>query len=289
MACCASGRKIQRASHLERPSWPSMSIWFAPSTSPSPSLSPSSYSSRHHDREESRKIGDLDASKVKGPEALASPGSHDGEILLVRQATKVRAFKWDAATRDWELVGDVTDAKNNVIDGVEYDQVINVTLDDGNRRLGYMNGGAYACCMLSCTSTIDCHLCCATENPYIAAQRFLLQNEDLPRDYEDQLVDFIIRNLERRESQTLTMGGGLGGRADPITGNSGWHPSAAAPAAAPAPAIRAPTTDPVRAQLLAVVSRVPTCARAYPPSRAEQDHSTRTDVLVLSATDCGTL
>ena len=75
----------------------------------------------------------------------------------MRQATKVRAFKWDAATRDWELVGDVTDAKNNVIDGVEYDQVINVTLDNGNRRLGYMNGGAYACCTLSCTSSIDAH------------------------------------------------------------------------------------------------------------------------------------
>lgn len=54
------------------------------------------------------KIGDLDTSNLVGVDRLASPGEADGQIIMVRDGSKVMAHSWSSAENAWQTIGEVS-------------------------------------------------------------------------------------------------------------------------------------------------------------------------------------
>ncbi|KAJ3371504.1 hypothetical protein GGF31_003113 [Allomyces arbusculus] len=156
-------------------------------------------------------IGDLNKEKLPGPEALQSPGTKEGQILMVKTETSVEAHQWSMGQRKWVKVGDVVDAigsgRKQVHDGKEYDYVFDIDLGNGS--------------MLKLPYNV-------ADNPYTAAQQFIWKHE-LSQEFLDQIAQFIVQNTRGE-----TLGAGTASYADPFTGGSRYTP-AAAPATATAP------------------------------------------------------
>eukprot|EP01125_Pyxidicula_operculata_P010219 TRINITY_DN3364_c0_g1_i1.p1 TRINITY_DN3364_c0_g1~~TRINITY_DN3364_c0_g1_i1.p1 ORF type:complete len:447 (-),score=137.39 TRINITY_DN3364_c0_g1_i1:47-1387(-) len=124
-------------------------------------------------------VGDLKFDQIPGPEVLLSPGKEDGQNQLVKKDGKAWLYSWKADGNIWEQIGEVMDAKDKdkgkrTLNGKEYDYVFDVEIGDGGpmRQLGYNLG----------------------ENPYIAAQNFILQN-DLDQNFLEQVAKFIMTNV----------------------------------------------------------------------------------------------
>lgn len=149
-------------------------------------------------------ISDIDEKNIKDISALQSPGTKDGQIIMVRNGAKVEAHEWNQTSAQWSKVGDVVSAKKNKkeYNGREYDFVFDVDIQEGapTLKLPY---------------NLD-------EDPWFAAQRFIDDNE-LSQDFLDQICTFIMDNTKdaRKES-----GGGPGAAAyhDPFTGGTRYVP-----------------------------------------------------------------
>lgn len=180
----------------------------------------------------SKVIGGVDVAKLPDAEnALAVSGKKDGENKIVKTADgKAEVHMWSASESRWTKVGDVVDGpsgsaslgKGN-IRGKSFDFVFEVEIGEGGKKekLGYNRG----------------------ENPYLAAQRFIDDNELSP-EFLDQIAQFIeqqvppdaLQSTENAPSDPLTGGsryvpgggtGAAGGSAggDPLTGRSRYVPS----------------------------------------------------------------
>ncbi|KAJ1568201.1 hypothetical protein HK405_003290, partial [Cladochytrium tenue] len=150
----------------------------------------------------SNQIGDVDKTKLPGPEALLMPG-RPGQVIMVRAGGgEVEAHQWDGANQEWQKVGEVVDAvsssRKQVYQGREYDYVFEIDIGGGaNLKLPYN----------------------ATENPYTAAQRFIDLHE-LSQDFLDQIADFIVKNTGGADIGPAQPGA----YADPFTGGSRYVP-----------------------------------------------------------------
>ncbi|KAN0065121.1 hypothetical protein ACQY0O_001618 [Thecaphora frezii] len=160
-------------------------------------------------------VGDIRKDDLPGPEALAQPGSKEGQTKMVRNGDIVEAHQWSASSASWvkigEVVGGVGSGQKKLHEGKEYDYVFDVDIADGVPPL-----------------KLPYNL---SENPYAAAQRFLEAN-DLSNEYIEQVVRFIDKNTEGVSI------GASSSYVDPFTGASRYTaaPNAAppsAPAAAP--------------------------------------------------------
>eukprot|EP00005_Dracoamoeba_jomungandri_P004829 CAMPEP_0174251374 /NCGR_PEP_ID=MMETSP0439-20130205/1216_1 /TAXON_ID=0 /ORGANISM="Stereomyxa ramosa, Strain Chinc5" /LENGTH=807 /DNA_ID=CAMNT_0015331667 /DNA_START=17 /DNA_END=2440 /DNA_ORIENTATION=- len=147
-------------------------------------------------------VGDLNTEKLPGEEALTVAGK-EGETKMIKRGNKVEAHQWDGAAEKWVKLGEVVDAVGNsskaVIAGEEYDYVFDVDLGDGGptKKLGYNT----------------------TENPYMAAQRFLWR-EGLNQGFLDQVAEFIAENVKG-----ITLGATEPQQSvDPFTGRSRYVP-----------------------------------------------------------------
>lgn len=163
-------------------------------------------------------VGDIKKEDLPGAEALAQPGSKEGQTKMVKNGDVVEAHQWSAASQQWvkigEVVGGVGSGQKKLHEGKEYDYVFDVDIADGVPPL-----------------KLPFNL---SENPYAAAQRFLEKN-DLPQQYIDQVVKFI---------ETNTQGVSLGGPqyVDPYTGASRYQPAGGASGSASTAAAPTPTT-----------------------------------------------
>ncbi|KAK9464179.1 WD40-repeat-containing domain protein [Lipomyces oligophaga] len=124
----------------------------------------------------SNQVGNVNKEKLPGLEALESPGTEVGKVIMVRTPTSsVDAYQW-SGTR-WDKVGEVVSAvgsaQKQTYEGREYDYVFEVNISDDKPVLKLPYN--------------------ATENPYDAARRFLEKNE-LPLSYLDETAKFIERN-----------------------------------------------------------------------------------------------
>ncbi|KAG8908532.1 hypothetical protein FRB99_005892 [Tulasnella sp. 403] len=165
----------------------------------------------------SQTSGMVDASTLPGEEALNTPGTKEGQNKLVKSpAGRVDVYTWTGGT--WMKVGEMTDAVGSTTKkmyrGREWDYVFEVDVKEGAPKLKLPYN--------------------ANENHYVAAQRFLNDN-DLPPAYLDQVAKFI-------EQQT----GGISLPAsnefvDPYTGASRYQASAATQ---PTRGASAPASDP---------------------------------------------
>lgn len=153
-------------------------------------------------------VGDVQKDSLPGAEVLSEPGK-EGQVKMVRNGDMVEAHQYSTSSGQWEKIGEVVggvgSSQKKLHDGKEYDYVFDVDIEDGAPPLKLPYN--------------------ASENPYVAAQRFLEKNE-LPLGYLDQVVSFIEKN---------TAGVQLGGEdqfRDPYTGGTSYRPGAAAPSAA---------------------------------------------------------
>ncbi|TIA91274.1 hypothetical protein E3P99_01156 [Wallemia hederae] len=152
----------------------------------------------------SRSSNGINPKDVKSPESLQQPGDRDGQVMLVKDAQTVSAYSWSLTEKQWKKIGEVVDAAGGVdpskrvkhTDGKEYDYVFDVDIEDGKPPLKLPYN--------------------VSENPYVAAQRFLEKNL-LPLTYLDETVKFI-------ESNTSGVELGQGSQyVDPYTGTSRYQ------------------------------------------------------------------
>eukprot|EP01130_Rhizamoeba_saxonica_P009718 TRINITY_DN3965_c0_g2_i1.p1 TRINITY_DN3965_c0_g2~~TRINITY_DN3965_c0_g2_i1.p1 ORF type:complete len:728 (-),score=186.10 TRINITY_DN3965_c0_g2_i1:569-2752(-) len=115
-------------------------------------------------------IGDLNLNQLAGPEALLKPGTTDGETLMVRESEGAFVYHWEASSRQWKKLGSL----ENAIEQKDYDLSFDVEIGEGGRtkKLGYNRG----------------------ENPYVAAQRFIDENE-VPQNFLETIAQFVIKNV----------------------------------------------------------------------------------------------
>ncbi|WRT66660.1 uncharacterized protein IL334_003620 [Kwoniella shivajii] len=154
-------------------------------------------------------IGDVKQSDLPGIEALGREGKKDGQVLMIKNNGVVEAYQWSGPTSTWQQIGQVVDAigqgRKQLYEGQEYDYVFDVDVAEGVPPLKLPYN--------------------ASENPWIAAQRFLDKNE-LPSTYCEQVVEFIQKN-----TNGVTLGQGNGGGndfVDPFTGGSRYTGSTSA-------------------------------------------------------------
>lgn len=164
--------------------------------------------------------GSVDKNKLPGEEALNTPGKKEGENKLVRSASgAVDVYTWTGGS--WLKVGEMTDAvgttEKKTYMGKEWDYVFEVDVQEGAPKLQLPYN--------------------ANENPYVAAQRFLGQN-DLPMSYLDQVVKFI-------EQQVGGVNIGSSNEyVDPFTGASRYQPGSSAGSSSAAPSAASGYSDP---------------------------------------------
>ena len=124
-------------------------------------------------------LGDIQKDKLPGLEALSKKGTKEGQVIMVRNRDSVEAHQWDASGQSWTKIGDVMDAvgsgRKQLHNGVEYDYVFDVDVEDGKPSLKLPYN--------------------ASQNPYEAATRFIQAN-DLPASYLEQVASFIVTNTK---------------------------------------------------------------------------------------------
>eukprot|EP00053_Salpingoeca_punica_P013743 m.124455 g.124455 ORF g.124455 m.124455 type:complete len:752 (+) comp16292_c0_seq2:70-2325(+) len=117
---------------------------------------------------QAQQLGDLDKSKLKGREALGTPGTRDGQTIMVNHQGKVEAYEWKDAKFQWEFTGEVTNAVED-----KADFTFDVELDGRSLKLTHNR----------------------KDNPYTSAQRFI-DNNDLSQTFLQEIVDFITKNSD---------------------------------------------------------------------------------------------
>lgn len=166
--------------------------------------------------EQSKELGGVKVNDLPGPESLLQEGT-EGQTRLVRQPNgKVLCYQWTKGT--WECLGDVMGASGGsketsgklLYEGKEFDFVFNVDIEDGAPPLKLPFN--------------------RTEDPWLAAQRFIHKN-DLPQVYLEQVANFIIKNANLGALPAMT---GETHFADPFTGEGRYIPTGGETSAAPA-------------------------------------------------------
>uniref|UniRef100_A0A7S1XE35 Phospholipase A-2-activating protein n=1 Tax=Compsopogon caeruleus TaxID=31354 RepID=A0A7S1XE35_9RHOD len=140
----------------------------------------------------------VDVSKFENAAiALQEPGSKDGEQRVVRRGDSAEVHRWSASSSMWEKVGDVVGNPAMTPKGnVSYDWTFDVDAGNGRemKKLGYNRG----------------------EDPYIAAQRFIDENQLSP-EFLDQISEFLIQQVGEHMPRALSSG-------DTLTGASRYVP-----------------------------------------------------------------
>jgi phospholipase A-2-activating protein len=106
------------------------------------------------------------------------PGKKDGDVKLFNKDSKAFSYRWDGNVGAWVEIGEVTGFAGEVVDGVMYDQVLPIEIEDtvsgtGIRHLKIgFNAG---------------------DNPWVVAQKFC-ENHRLEADYTGQIAQYIQQN-----------------------------------------------------------------------------------------------
>lgn len=109
--------------------------------------------------------------------ALTVPGDKDGAIKMVNCKGQPTAFVWNASKQSWDEIGNVlgAQAKKKVVNGIEYDQVVDIDVNGGQKviPLGF---------------NVD-------DDPKEIAKSFA-GNYGLGKEYEQQIADYIGKHVD---------------------------------------------------------------------------------------------
>ena len=169
-----------------------------------------------------QQMGEINKEKLPGPEFLTQKsGTKDGQVVMIREDNgSVTAHTWSTAASQWTNVGTVVDAvgsSGKKIDylGKDYDYVFDVDIEDGKPPL-----------------KLPFNL---SQNPHEAAAIFLQDNE-LPMSYNDQVVDFILKNTQGATlGQSSQSSGQAPAGSDPWGMESRYRPGESQPSSSPPP------------------------------------------------------
>ena len=139
---------------------------------------------------------------------LESPGSHDGQTVVVKEGAAAMAYCWNQSEATWEKMGEVirppgvSAANHQYPDGEHnphaWDFVFDVDVADGVPPLKIKaNTG---------------------DNAYEIADNFIAEN-NLPTSYREQIVSFLLQNSHGRLRSGISTQA-----ADPYTGSSAYVP-----------------------------------------------------------------
>ena len=86
----------------------------------------------------------MKVSDMPGPEALNIPGRRDGQTKMIKDGNTISVHSWSEAEAQWKKVGDVVgqpkskdssgrgkDGGKVMYEGVEYDHVFHIDIDEG--------------------------------------------------------------------------------------------------------------------------------------------------------------
>lgn len=156
---------------------------------------------------------------VEGSAAALPPGTTEGEALVRVDGAQRERLQWSSSQAQWVRTGIVSDSvapsQKPTFEGVSYDYVFDVDIAEGAPPLKLPYN--------------------VSENPYVAASRFLERNE-LPASFLDQVVRFLEKNTQGVQMSAPSA-------VDPYTGSARYTPAETAPAAPAA----APATDDAKA------------------------------------------
>ncbi|KAK7264325.1 hypothetical protein RJT34_31932 [Clitoria ternatea] len=148
-----------------------------------------------------KRVGGLKLEELPGLEALKIPGTSDGQTKVVREGDNGVAYAWNMREQNWDKIGEVVDGPEEsnrpVFDGLQYDYVFDVDIEDGMpiRKLPYNR----------------------SDNPYDVADKWLLK-ENLPLSFREQIVQFILQNTGQKN---ITFDASF---RDPFTGSHAYIP-----------------------------------------------------------------
>ena len=144
--------------------------------------------------------------KLEHISALLQPGDRDGAYKFIDEQGAGWAYQWSSAQGEWIKIGQLTEGPgdsgsggaSNEINGVRYDRVVPVEMDDGvSRKIGWNTG----------------------ENPYEVAARWLADN-NMPEYFREQIVQFVIQNSPESQGGFFSRADAdAQNNADPLSGN----------------------------------------------------------------------
>jgi len=156
--------------------------------------------------------GDFDASSLGGEEALAVPGTREGQKKMVKDANGTPVlYQWSSASSAWEKVGEIVGSSGGgdgaslgkkLYRGQEYDYVFDIQIDTGNVLKLPFNRG---------------------DDAWMAAQKFIWDNVEngVHQGMLDQVAHHIMANTPGNAPTAI-------GNADPFTSAGAYRPSSSA-------------------------------------------------------------
>ena len=110
--------------------------------------------------------------------STSHPGKKDGDVRMFNKGGKPFSYRWDGSSKTWTEVGEVMGGAGELVEGVLYDKVLPIEIEDvvggtGIRslKIGFNNG----------------------DNPYVVAQKFC-EKHRLEMDYTGQVAEYIQKN-----------------------------------------------------------------------------------------------
>ncbi|XP_012173007.1 phospholipase A-2-activating protein [Bombus terrestris] len=157
-----------------------------------------------------QELGGIKVKDLPDAKTLLQPGQRDGQTKIVNDGDAIRAYSWSQNEQKWIKIGNVMGASGGSVatsgkqlyNGIEYDYVFSVDIQDGvpPLKLPYNND----------------------QDPWHVAQKFLHDNS-LSQLFLDQVANFIIKN-----SQSAPVMKTDAQYADPFTGGSRYIPQSTA-------------------------------------------------------------
>ncbi|XP_071874817.1 phospholipase A2 activator protein [Bombus fervidus] len=157
-----------------------------------------------------QELGGIKVKDLPDAKTLLQPGQRDGQTKIVNDGDAIRAYSWSQNEQRWIKIGNVMGASGGSVatsgkqlyNGIEYDYVFSVDIQDGvpPLKLPYNND----------------------QDPWHVAQKFLHDNS-LSQLFLDQVANFIIKN-----SQSAPVMKTDAQYADPFTGGSRYIPQSTA-------------------------------------------------------------
>lgn len=161
--------------------------------------------------------------ELPGVSELLVSGQKDGETKMINENGKAMAYSWSVSENKWALIGEVVGTGGNdpgkqLYNGVEYDYVFSVDIQDGipPLKLPYNK----------------------SEDPWHAAQKFI-HHHGLSQMFLEQVAGFIIKN-----SNSVPTVNTNSQFADPFTGGSRYIPGSGLPNASRHSSAPVSNTDP---------------------------------------------
>ena len=171
-------------------------------------------------------LGEIKTDQLPGPEALLRPGTRKDQTKLIKRNGIVEAHQWVMSEGRWQKIGEVTGAAGEegvtrtegkqMFEGKQYDYIFNIDIQEGVPPLKLPFN--------------------VTEDPWMAAQKFLEKNE-ISQMFLDQVANFIIKNTEG-----ITIGAAACNISDPLTGQGRYVPGTSSTD------VNMPTSDPFTGQ-----------------------------------------